>query len=171
MSAPFVPALDTFTGGQMTDLPPFTGTSFDGTELFEIVAPGNPAQAVNYSITSERLAALLVLGGQVIISQGQNNSPSDPYLVPATMGRVYVNKTVAEPTYVQLQRAALYTSDPLVADIAGTVDASGNGIFVTFTGSETADKLSPAAVTISTPFGGYFFRPVTSLDTWHLGTG
>ena len=33
-------AVDIFVGGQMTDLPSYTGTSFDGTELFEIVSPG-----------------------------------------------------------------------------------------------------------------------------------
>lgn len=173
MSAPFVPALDTFTGGQMTDLPSFTGTNLTGA-LFEVVYPGNAAQAVNYSITGELLAALLaaiISSSEVIISQGEYNSPGSPYVVPQDIGRVYVNKTVAEPTYIQLQNAVVYGVEPLIADIAGTVDVNGNRILVTFTGAETADKLSPAEVEITIPFSGYFFRPIGSLNTWHLGTG
>ncbi len=53
MSAPFVPALDTFVGGQMTDLPAYTG-GLDLTALFEIVSPGNAAQGVNYSISIQQ---------------------------------------------------------------------------------------------------------------------
>lgn len=48
-----------FTGGQMTDLPLFTPNSFDGTELFEIVAPGSAALGINYRITSAKLGGLL----------------------------------------------------------------------------------------------------------------
>ena len=53
MSAPFVPALDTFVGGQMTDLPAYTG-GLDLTALLEIVSPGNASQGVNYSISIQQ---------------------------------------------------------------------------------------------------------------------
>lgn len=175
MSAPFVPALDTFAGGQMTDLPAFTATSFDGTELFEVVSgfpsPTNANTAVNYSITSAQLAALLVvlLNKPVIITQGQFTNPASPYVVPVNAARVYVDKATPEPTYVQFAAVATYIVEPLITDIAGTVDNAGNGIFVTFSGGQLVDGLS--SVTVTTPFGGYFFRPITSLGSWHLGAG
>jgi hypothetical protein len=174
MSAPFVPALDTFAGGQMTDLPAFTATALDGTELFEIVSgypstPTNANNAVNYSITSELLAALLFayLNTQVVLVDGQNNTSGNPYVVPFNVGRVYVNKTSAEPTYIQFAAANTYITEPLVTDIAGTVNGTGDGITVTFSGGQEADGLT--TVPITTPYGGYIFRPVTSLNTWHLG--
>ncbi len=48
----------TFAGGQMTDLPPYTG-GYDPTALIEIVAPGNVEDGINYSITLGALSALL----------------------------------------------------------------------------------------------------------------
>jgi hypothetical protein len=65
MSAPFLPALDTFAGGQMTDLPVYAG-GLDLTALLEIVSPGLAATGVNYSITLKLLAALI---NQAIVSQ------------------------------------------------------------------------------------------------------
>jgi hypothetical protein len=175
VSAPFVPALDTFEGGQMTDLPSFTPLSFEGSELFEIVS-GNPLpttsnNAVNYSITSALLAALVLkfVATPVIITQGQYTNPASPYLVPASVGRIYVNKGTPEPTYIKLAAVAGYTLEPLISDIAGTVDAAGNGIFVTFSSGQLADGLS--TVPITTGYAGYFFRPVIALNSWHLGTG
>jgi hypothetical protein len=170
MSAPFVPALDTFEGGQMTDLPAFTATAFEGSELFEIVS-GNPApttanNAVNYSITSAQLAQLLssLRAGQVVIGQGQNTTALTPYIVPPTISRVYVNKAIAEPTYIQFGSANVQQADVLVKDVAGTTDAALNGIFNTV----TADGIVNPTVTV--PYGGFFFRPVTSLNIWTLGT-
>lgn len=167
-----VPALPVFAGGQMTDLPVFNGTVLTGTELFEIVSPGDPQTSLNYSITSALLANLITnLSTQiVIINNGQHTSPGDPYIVGPTVGRVYVNKNVAEMTYVQLGLASVKVSDVLVADIGGQVTGV-DFIQVTFSAGETADNLSPAEVPISTPYGGYFFRPIPLLNTWHLGTG
>jgi hypothetical protein len=166
MSAPFVPALDTFAGGQMTDLPVYGGTAFDGTELFEIVSPGNPNQAVNYSITSLLLAQLLsaLRSGQAVIAQGQNTTSLTAYAVPAGISHVYVNKVTPEPTYIKFGAANLQLSDVLLHDVAGTADNAGNGIFTTV----TADgQVNPSIIT---PYGGFYFRPVTSLNIWTLGT-
>lgn len=164
------PEIPVFVGGQMTDLPPFTLVQFDGTELFEVVAPGDPALGLNYSITSARLAALItrLVQTAVYLADGQHNTPGDPYVVPATVARVYVNKTAAEPTYVQFAAAAGYPIDVLVADVAGTVDGAGNGITVTFSGGELADGI--ATIPITTPYGGYIFQPLQILAAWRLGT-
>jgi hypothetical protein len=166
VSAPFVPALDTFTGGQMTDLPVFTGAAFDGTELIEIVAPGNPNTAVNYAITSLLLAQLLnaLRSSQVVIAQGQNNTALTPYVVPSNISTVYVNKATPEPTYVTFGNANVQSANVLVKDIAGTSDNAGNGIFNTV----TADGIVNPTITV--PYGGFIFRPVTSLNIWTLGT-
>lgn len=164
---------DVFQGGQMTDLPVFSGT-LNGTELMEVVAAptgqSNAAAGVNYQITTELLATLL---GQlnitaVILVDGQHSTVGDPYLPPSGVARIYVNKAIAEPTYITFSPASSYVVEPLVKDIAGTADASGNGIIVQFTGLEGAD--GNTIVPIETPYGGYFFRPIGSLNTWTLGS-
>lgn len=167
-----VPALPVFAGGQMTDLPDFTGTILLGTELFEIVSPGDPATSLNYKITSAQLANLIAALSQqiVIITQGQYTNPLAPYVVPSTTGRIYINKAMPEMTYIRMGFAAQKISDVLVADVGGALTDT-NFIRVTFSGTETADNLSPAQVDIITVYGGYFFRPIPLLNTWHLGTG
>jgi hypothetical protein len=179
MSAPFVPALDTFAGGQMTDLPSFTGAVFDGTELFEIVSgtPSSPttaANAVNYSITSLMLASLLVSvpGSTVFITQGQNTTAETAYVVGQNVTRVYIYKPTPEPTFITLGNASSQNSEPLIKDVAGTAtSAGGNFITVDFTGGQLADGLS--SVPISQPYGGFFFRKVVNaaipLAQWTLG--
>ena len=50
--------------GQMTSLPKYSGTAFDGTELMEILVPSLPTPlwptGTTYSITTQLLAALVV---------------------------------------------------------------------------------------------------------------
>lgn len=170
MSAPFVPALDTFAGGQMTDLPAFTSPTMDGTELFEIVSGfplvTNANTAVNYSITSALLAKLLSAfqSAQVVLGQGQNNTALTAYVVPPGVGRIYVNKATPEPTYITFGAANVKLSDVLLKDVAGTSDNAGNGIFTTVTVDGVVNP------TITVPFGGFWFRPITLLNFWTLGT-
>lgn len=155
-----------FNGGQMTDLPEFSGT-FDGTELFEVVAPGNAEEGTNQTVTSAQLAALLSNPTiTTVITNGQYTSPGSPYVVPAGVSRVYVNKSATESTYIQFGLAASYATEPLVREVAGN---NGNTITVTMTGGETAD--GNASVPISSGYSGYFFRPISSLNTWTLGAG
>jgi predicted secreted protein len=164
---------DVFQGGQMTDLPVFSGT-LDGTELMEIVAAPagqtNEAAGVNYQITTSQLAALLSALSlhAVIIRTGQYSTIGNPYVPGPTISRIYVDKTIAEPTYISMNMASTYFVEPLVKDIAGTADALGNGITVTFTGGEVADTY--ATIPITTPFGGYFFRPIAAINSWTLGS-
>lgn len=170
MSAPFVPALDTFAGGQMTDLPAFTSPTLDGTELFEIVSgfplATTPDTAVNYSITSAQLAIAIfsLATPQTIITQGQHATSGNPYVVPANVARVYVNKATPEPTFITFGNASAQLVEVLVQDVAGTSDGAGNGIFTTVTASGISDP------TVTEPFGGFLFRPVNSLNIWILGT-
>ena len=164
---------DVFQGGQMTDLPVFTGT-LDGTELMEIVAAGAgqsiETEGVNYSITTLVLAQLLaeLSLSAVVITDGEFTNPLAPYVVPFTIGRIYVRKTVAQPTYIKFGLASTYIVEPLVKDIGGTAADSPNMIQITFTGGETAD--GNATIPIQTPYGGYFFRPIAAINSWTLGS-
>ena len=159
---------DVFQGGQMTDLPAFSGT-FNGTELFEVVAApagqSNAAAGVNYAIDSTTLASQLntLRSSQMVISQGQYASALTPLVVPVTISRIYVNKVTPEPTYIQFGAASAQGVDVLVKDVAGTADGSGNGIFLTV----TADGIVNPTITVG--YGGLYLRPVTSLNLWTLG--
>lgn len=162
---------DVFQGGQMTDLPVFTGT-LNGTELIEVVAApsgqSNAAAGVNYQISTALLAQLLLaLGSVVVLVDGDHNSPGNPYVPGPIVTRIYVNKIAPEATYIALGSASSYIVEPLVKDVAGTASA-GNPITVSFVGGEQADGNAP--VLISTAYGGYFFRPISTLDTWTLGS-
>lgn len=167
--APFV-----FAGGQLTDLPAWAGTPLDGTELFEMVAPGDPATALNYRITSAQLAVLLpaLVATAVILENGDNILPGDPYIVPGTVARVYVNKTIAEPTYIRFGPVSAARTDVIIADVAGTAAPTPNLITITFDGAEQAS--GNATITIENPYGGWSFRPVfnalAGLAKWFLGS-
>lgn len=163
-----------FQGGQMTDLPEFSGT-LNGEELIEVVAAAAgadlAADGVNYSITSELLATLLVqltITG-VVIANGEYETVGDPYIVQPTDSRIYVNKTTPGPTYILMPLASTMFTEPLVRDVVGTVDDAGNGITINFTSGEVAD--GNASVPITSPYGGYFIRPISSLGSWTLGVG
>jgi len=142
-------------GGQMTDLPGFTGT-FDGTELFEIVAPGNASDGLNYSITSAELVALIAQyqSAALVITSGA--TLVSPYSVPLLPSRFLIKKTIPSASYINFLSSVNYPAPVMIRDIAGNADA--NPITVSFAGAETADGLS--TVTINTPYGGYIFNPL-----------
>lgn len=156
----------------MTDLPAFSGT-LDGTELMEVVAAPsgqtNEAAGVNYKITTALLAGLIVQLQMtaVIIVDGEYSDPGSPYIPGEFVGRIYINKAIAEPTYIEFETAPTYFFDVLVKDVAGTVDV-GSEVNVAFAGAEQAD--GNATVPIGTPYGGYTFRPIASLTSWTLGS-
>lgn len=162
MPAPFE---GIFTGGQMTDLPPFLGGVFDGTELMEIVSPGNAAAGVNYGITIAQLAALIPGYSYVNTILTTGATVGTPYVVPTTVTRLLLNKTIPSASYVVLSAASTYPLPVLIRDLAG--NASSNPITVTFNGSETCDGLT--SVVIGTDFGGYWFNPLKT-GNWYLGT-
>jgi hypothetical protein len=151
MSAPFVPSLDTFAGGQMTDLPAYTG-AMDLTALLEFVAPGNPNTAVNYSITLALLAAFI---NQAIASQ-PTVVTATTYNSVATDTRILVELASPAAATINLLASTSYTQPILVKDFNGTASAS-NPITITMAGADTYDGL--ASVQISNPYGWYWFNP------------
>ena len=151
-----------FNGGQMTDLPVFSGT-FDGTELFEVVAPGNVALGVNYQITAALFGALI--GGLVqapsIILAGA--TVGTPYAPTSLETRVLLNKTVGASSFINIGGGAARNNRPImVRDIKG--DADVHPISVAFTG--TCDGLA-SPIVISSPFSGYIFNPLPN-GNWYL---
>lgn len=162
---PVAPDPDIFVGGTMTSLPAYAGTVFVGTELMEIVSPGNAAEGVNWQITTAQLAALLNGFSYVntIITSGA--VIGNPYIVPVNVTRVLVDKATPSATEIEFLASANYPMPVLVRDILG--DASGNPITVTFANGETCDGLS--SVQISSDYGGYVFNPLKT-GGWYLGS-
>ena len=151
-----------FNGGQMTDLPIFSGT-FDGTEMFEVVAPGNEATGVNYSITSALLGALIagVAQAPTIILAGA--TVGTPYVPTIFQTRILFNKTVGAASGVNIGGGAARNNLPImIRDIKG--DADVNNITVTFTG--TCDGLA-SPIVIQSQYAGYIFNPLPN-GNWYL---
>jgi hypothetical protein len=151
-----------FNGGQMTDLPEFSGT-FDGTELFEVVAPGNEALGVNYSISALLLSKLLLNFAQAptIVTSGATSIA--PYVPSIFETRILFNKTVGAVSFTDIGGAVARNNRPImVRDIKG--DADVNNISVRFTG--TVDGIA-SPIVIAQPFAGYIFNPLPN-GNWYL---
>ncbi len=151
-----------FNGGQMTDLPEFSGT-FDGTELFEVVAPGNEALGVNYSITSLLLSGLMLgfVETPTILTSGA--TVGVPYVPSVFENRILLNKTVGAASGVNIGGGAARNNRPImVRDIKG--DADVNNISVVFTG--TCDGLA-SPIVIASAYAGYIFNPLPN-GNWYL---
>lgn len=156
----------TFNGGQMTDLPEFSGT-LDGTELIEIVAAGAgqnlATEGVNYSIPSNLLATLLFAVGfaPTIVETGA--TIGDPFEPTAIMSRVLINKTVPSNSYIDLGGAVDRNDLPvMVRDIANNADTYP--ISVAFTG--TCDGMA-SPIIINSANAGYIFNPLPN-GNWYL---
>lgn len=155
MVVPSANTLQTYNGGQMTDLPEWTAP-LDLTALIEIVAPGNVALGINYSLTLARLAAGLVGSTPTFVTSGST------YNSVATDTRILVNKTSGSATSVVLRPSAEYFFPVLVKDLKG--DADVNPITVTFSSGQTIDTLP--TVVINNPFGYFWFNPLAS-GNWY----
>lgn len=159
------PADGIFNGGQMTDLPLYPGTAFNGAELFELVSPGNAALGVNYAITTQTFLQLIISLNYMntIITSGATTGA--PYQVLTTDTRVLFDKSIGAASGAQLGLSSLQLQPVLIKDIKG--DADTNPITITFSSAQTCDGLT--TVVISTPYGGYWFNPLPA--GWYLGTG
>lgn len=161
MVVPSATNLETFNGGQMTDLPEYAG-GYDPTALIEMVAPGTVAEGINYSVTLAFLLALIIEGSTTptIITTGA--TLGDPYEAETTDNRILLNKTVASASYVDIGGGADRTSPVMVKDMKG--DAATNNISVSFTGTVDGNA-SP--IVISADYGGWTFNPLSN-GNWYL---
>lgn len=147
------PLLSEFQGGQMTDLPVYPG-GLDITALMEIVSPGNAANGVNYSITLQALALLVlpaVAGSPTFVISGAT------YNSVASDTRILVNKTVGSATSIVLLGGSSYLLPILVKDLKG--DADINPITVSFPG--TMDGLA-SPIIINNSYGFFWFNPLAA---------
>jgi hypothetical protein len=154
------PQLGVFQGGQMTDLPAYSG-ALDVTALMEIVSPGNVLNGVNYKITIAQLALIVGSGSSAaltIITSGAS------YNSVQTDTRILVNKTVGSPTTVALLAGSSYFQPVLVKDLKG--DAGTNNITVTFPG--TFDGIA-SPLTISTNYGWIWLNPLPTGNFYDAG--
>lgn len=161
MVVPSAQSLVTYNGGQMTDLPEYTG-AFDGTALLEMVSPGDVAEGVNYSITLDLLASFIIAGtsAPTIITAGA--TVGSPYVALVTDYRILLDKTTPSPSYVNIGGGAGRSAPIMVRDLLG--DADVNNITITFTG--TADG-NASPIVISNPYGGWVFNPLPN-GNWYL---
>jgi len=150
-----------FNGGQMTDLPEYSG-AYDPTAIIEVVSPGDVQDGVNYQMTLAMLAGFVTAPqAPTIITTGA--TIGDPYDVLTTDTRVLINKDVPGPTYVLLSTAVSRSFNPvMIRDLKG--DANVNNISISFTG--TADGLS-SPLLITNPYGGIVFNPLDD-GNWYL---
>lgn len=163
MVVPSANTLQTYAGGQMTDLPEYTSDDYDATALLELVSPGNVEEGINYSITLELLSQFLINATvtPTIITSGATTG--DHYAALTTDTRILLNKTVASASYVDLGDATDRGYLPvMVRDLKG--DANTNNITVSFTG--TCDGLS-SPIVIDAPYGGWVFNPLAD-GNWYL---
>ena len=124
--------------GRLTTLQNYAG-AIGGSELMEIVAPGNPSLGVNYNITLSQLAIYFVSGALGVINLTSGATLASPYAVVTSAGVVLFNKSPSSPSYAVLPLAAtMGTLSPvLFKDRNG--DAFTNNITITFTGGELCD--------------------------------
>lgn len=158
MVVPSANTLQTYNGGQMTDLPEFVG-SLPLTALIEVVSPGNVEEGINYSATISQIAGAAA-GALTIITSGA--TVGSPYDALETDTRILLNKTIPSASYVDIGGGADRGLPLMVRDLAG--DANTNNISVSFTG--TADGIA-SPIVIDAPYGGWVFNPLPN-GNWFL---
>lgn len=161
MSALFVPLDGRITSQNILDIP------LDGSEVMEIVSPGNAATGNTYQVSTAVLADFFAAtpGVTSIITAGA--TLGSPYLPTPGVVRVLFNKSVGAASYAQLPLAVSWgsTEGILFKDLKG--DAFTNNITIEFTGGELCDGLS--TVVIGNDYGWNRIYPVPGGGGWYLG--
>jgi len=134
--------------GRITSLQQWSAvfTSLTGTEVIEIVSPGNPLSGVpaNYQITT---AQLLTFAQSFNIVQVISDATSaTPFAVTSSVARVLINKTSGTATFLTMPLASTMLTPTLIKDIKG--DASSNNITLLFTG-QLCDGLSQLVIDVN----------------------
>lgn len=138
----------------------------NGSEVQEIVSPGNAALGNTYQVTTAVLAAFYgaypFLNSETITAGATSISP---YLVEATDTRVLFKKTIGSASFALCPLAAsmLYGQEVLFKDING--DAGAHNITVSFSGGEECDAL--AMLEITTNYGWFRITPIPGGGGWY----
>lgn len=152
----FVP-LDGRITSQNTLSGPLTGT-----EVMEIVSPGNAALGNTYQITTSVLAGFVSVGVSEIILSGATSG--SPYLVQPADRRILFNKTSGSASFATCPLATTMLGGPvLFKDLKG--DANTNNISVSFTGGELCDGQS--SLQVKTNYGWFVITPIPGGGGWY----
>jgi hypothetical protein len=160
MPATFVPVDGRITSLEVLNIP------LTGSEVHEIVSPGNEEEGNNYQVTLlveaafyaafPYLATTVITGGATLAT---------PYDILTTDTRILFNKGVGSASYA-LAPLASSMARPyplLIKDFKG--DAGVNPIQISFTGGELCDGL--ATITIANPYGWVTINPAPSGGSWY----
>ena len=149
--------------GQITSLTSLGGP-LTGSEVMEIVSPGNAAQGNSYQVTLSVLATFFAVttGTIEVITAGATFA--SPYLILPTDGTLLFDKTVGAPSYAQAPLAAsmLLTGAIIIKDLKG--DAATNNITVVFTSGELCDGQSQ--VVVNNDYGWVRITPTPGGGSW-----
>jgi len=126
----------------------------------------NDGNNINVRIGSTTQVLGTVTLNQFTITSGATSG--SPYIVPANMQRILVNKTTGAPTYIQFPTASSVSTTTaglgvLVKDIKG--DAATNNIILSFSGGELCDGQS--TVTLSNARAWVTINPVPGGGAWY----
>ena len=160
MAVNFVPIDGRLTSLQLLNI------ALTGTEVMEIVSPGNAANGNNYQVTLNILAAFFAASSGItteLITAGA--TLSSPYVIATTDTRILFNKTVSSTSYAvaPLASTMLFSAGVLIKDLKG--DAATNNITVIFMGGELCDGAS--SVVIDTAYGWGTITPVPGGGAWY----
>ena len=137
-----------------------------GTEVMEIVSPGNAAQGNTYQTTLDYLAAFFSAFPSLnteLITAGA--TLATPWPVLTTDTRLLFNKTLASASYAVLPLAAsmAYLQPVLFKDLKG--DAGTNAITISFSGGELCEGQS--TIVINNPWGWVTLNPIPGGGGWY----
>lgn len=136
----------------------------DGTEVMEIVWPGNNESGNTYQVTTQTLAGYFQGSGVItVITVGATLGNAYPVLT--NQSRVLFDKVSGSASYAVCPLASsLTTQDILFKDLKG--DAFTNNITVTFSGGELCDGLS--SVIINNDYGWLKIAPYPGGGAWYM---
>lgn len=144
--------------------------ALNGSEVQEIVSPGNANQGNSYQVTTATLAAFYSAYrslNRTVIESGA--TVGAPYAAETTDTEIFVQKLIASATFILMPAAATmaYAVPVLVKDWKG--DANINPITISFSGGEVCDGQN--TVVIQNAYGWVWLvpGPGASMETgWGL---
>jgi len=159
-TATFIPLDGRVTSLQILNLP------LTGTEVMEIVSPGNVQFGNNFQVTINVLAAYFSSYPYLNTTVIETGATSiTPYEILPTDSRILVDKTVGAATFIEAPLAVTMLSQfpVLIKDEKG--DAATNNITITFDDAGGCD--GQAEVVIDTNYGWVTINPRPGGGGWY----
>lgn len=162
MAASQQPATFVPVDGRLTSLE-VLNISLTGSEVMEIVSPGNAEFGNNFQVTTAVLGAYFAS----FQFQGATVVKVSPYIMLTTNTRLLVDLTTPGPCSILVPLAAdmLAPFPVLIKDLAGIADPDTNPITITFTDGEQIDGLDQLQIT--NPYGWVTINPTPGGGSWY----